>query len=95
VVGDDQRDHAELDGSLDIPSTQAIKRFNQFLRIETRSLGSDEPYAHQLMRQQGAHRVIDVDLHDVKAYDALLGQLLEENPNKYLPLVRCLPIDAP
>ena len=40
------------------------------------------------MRQQGAHRKIDVDLQDVKAFDALLGQQLEERPTQYLPLVR-------
>jgi hypothetical protein len=34
--------------------------------------------------------VLDVDLQDVKNYDDVLGQLLEENPNTYIPLVRTL-----
>lgn len=83
-------DHRNLqDGDeLILPEGEARKRFSQFLRTETRSLGSDEPYSGQLMRQKGKNRVLDVDLHDVKNYDDVLGQLLEENPNTYLPLVR-------
>lgn len=87
VLGADHRNF-EDGGELQLPESEARKRFSQFLRTETRSLGSDEPYSGQLMRQKGKNRILDVDLQDVKNYDAVLGQLLEENPNMYLPLVR-------
>lgn len=75
-------------GELSLSPRDARKRFTQFLRTETRCLGSDEPYSAQLMRQKGQDRVLDVNLQDVKNYDDVLGQLLEEQPNIYLPLVR-------
>jgi MCM N-terminal domain len=87
-IGDDQHEQDENAGLLHIPVREARKRFQQFLRTETRSLGSDEPYSAQLMRQQGAHRSVDVDLKDLKNYDGALGQQLEEKPNTYLPLAR-------
>jgi hypothetical protein len=31
---------------------------------------------------------VDIDLKDIKNYDGLLGQQLEETPNTCLPLVR-------
>ena len=88
-IGEDQHEPDDFEGELHLPVREARKRFQQFLRTETRSLGSDEPYSAQLMRQQGAHRSVDVDLRDVKNYDGVLGQQLEEQPNTYLPLV-CL-----
>lgn len=94
VLGADHR-HLEDGGELQLPEHEARKRFSQFLRTETRSLGSDEPYAGQLMRQKGKNRVLDVDLQDVKNYDDVLGQLLEENPNTYLPWVRTWWIPEP
>ena len=87
VLGADHRQF-DTDGELQLPESEARKRLSQFLRTETRSLGSDEPYSGQLMRQKGKNRVLDVDLQDVKNYDDVLGQLLEENPNTYLPWVR-------
>lgn len=86
-VGEDNRAHDMEDG-MEISPREARKSFMQFLRTETRALGSEEPYSAQLMRQQGAHRKIDVDLQDIKSFDALLGQQLEERPTQYLPLVR-------
>jgi DNA replicative helicase MCM subunit Mcm2 (Cdc46/Mcm family) len=86
VLGADQNNFEDGD-ELQLPESEARKRFSQFLRTETRSLGSDEPYSGQLMRQKGKNRVLDVDLQDVKNYDDVLGQLLEENPNTYLPWV--------
>ena len=74
--------------NLYIAPRDARKRFQQMLRTETRSLGSDEPYSAQLMRQQGSNRTVDVDLENVKKYDGVLGQQLEEKPNTFLPLVR-------
>ena len=87
-IGDDGREPDENEGELYIHVREARKRFQQFLRTETRSLGSDEPYSAQLMRQQGQHRVADINLTDVKNYDGVLGQQLEEKPNTFLPLVR-------
>jgi hypothetical protein len=87
ILGQDHRNFDDGE-ELRLPFPQARKRFGQFLRTETRSLGSDEPYSGQLMRQKGVNRVLDVDLQDVKNYDDVLGQLLEEQPNSYLPLVR-------
>lgn len=81
-------------GELFISARDARKRFTQFLRTETRCLGSDEPYSAQLMRQKGQNRVLDVDLQDVKNYDDVLGQLLEEQPNTYLPVVRHRPMPS-
>lgn len=88
-VGEDRRQYDDVMGELSISGREARKRFTQFLRTETRSLGSDEPYSAQLMRQKGQNRVLDVNLQDVKQYDDVLGQLLEEQPNTYLPVVRC------
>lgn len=87
-VGDDVREAGDLDDEFEIAPREARKRFQQFLRTETRSLGSDEPYSAQLVRQQGRDRIVDVDLQDVKNFDAALGQQLEERPLSYLPLVR-------
>lgn len=86
-IGDDQHEADENEGELYLHVREARKRFQQFLRTETRSLGSDEPYSAQLMRQQGQHRTVDIDLTDVKNYDGVLGQQLEEKPNTFLPLV--------
>lgn len=94
VLGADHRQF-DNDGELQLPENEARKRFSQFLRTETRSLGSDEPYSGQLMRQKGKNRVLDVDLQDVKNYDDVLGQLLEENPNTYLPWARSWHITTP
>ena len=87
-IGQDQRQPDDLAGDYYIAPREARKRFQQFLRTETRSLGSDEPYSAQLTRQQGSQRTVDVDLKDVKNYDDVLGQQLEEKPNTFLPLVR-------
>ena len=86
-VGDDHREET-YDDDMDISPREARKRFMQFLRTETRALGSEEPYSAQLMRQQGRDRKVDVELQDIKTFDALLGQKLEERPTYYLPLVR-------
>lgn len=86
-VGEDQREGTEIGDEYEIAPREARKRFQQFLRNETRALGSDEPYSAQLMRQQGTHRIIDVDLQDIKNFDAFLGQQLEEKPSVYLPLL--------
>jgi hypothetical protein len=90
LLGPDQRDPSEQADGLYIAPREARKRFQQFLRTETRSLASDEPYSAQLLRQQGSHRKVDIDLKDIKNYDGLLGQQLEEAPNTCLPLVRRL-----
>lgn len=87
-VGEDRRQYDDVMGELFISPRDARKRFTQFLRTETRCLGSDEPYSAQLMRQKGQNRVLDVNLQDVKNYDDVLGQLVEEQPNTYLPVVR-------
>lgn len=87
-IGEDQHE-AENNENFYIGPREARKRFQQFLRTETRSLGSDEPYSAQLMRQQGSSRTVDVDLENVKKYDGVLGQQLEEKPNTFMPLV-CL-----
>jgi hypothetical protein len=89
-IGDEHQVEDENNGHYSISLREARKRFQQFLRTETRSLGSHEPYSAQLMRQQGSHRTVDVDIKDLKKYDGVLGQQLEEKPNTFLPLVRCV-----
>jgi hypothetical protein len=88
LLGPDQRDPNEQADGIYIAPREARKRFQQFLRTETRSLASEEPYSAQLLRQPGSHRKVDIDLKDIKNYDGLLGQQLEETPNTCLPLVR-------